>query len=84
MFFFLSPDIATLLIIMSSNSARYGIIASAPIFSIAPGMTSGPTDLFLPIIANRFLIKLILMVKVLSECVEIISWMSRSQLKTEA
>ena len=59
-------------------------MVSAPIFSMAPGMPSGPTDFFLPIIANRFLIMLILMLKGLSECVEFMSGMSRSQLKTEA
>jgi len=47
-------------------------------------MPSGPTDLFLPIIANRFLIMLILMLKGLSEWVLFISGMFRSQLKTEA
>jgi len=46
-------------------------MASPPIFSMALEMPSGPTDLFLPIIANRFLIMPILMVKVLSEWVEI-------------
>jgi hypothetical protein len=34
-------------------------MASPAIFSMAPGMPSGRTDLFLPIIANRFLIMLI-------------------------
>jgi hypothetical protein len=46
---------------------------------MAPGMPSGPTDLFLPIIANRFLIMPILMLKGLSEWVEFITGMSRSQ-----
>jgi hypothetical protein len=48
---------------------------------MAPGMASGPPDLFLLIVANRFLI--ILMAKVLSELVEIIPGMFRLQLKTE-
>ena len=52
---------------MSSNHTRYGIMASLPIFIMAPGMPSGPTDLFLSIIANHFLIMLILKVKVVSE-----------------
>jgi hypothetical protein len=47
---------------MSINRARYGNMASPPIFNMSPGMSSGPTYLFLPIIANRFLIVLILMV----------------------
>jgi hypothetical protein len=51
---------------------------------MAPGIPSGPTDLFLLIIANHFLIMLILMVKGLSEWFEFISGMSFSQLKTEA
>jgi len=76
--FFQSLGIVPLLIVMSSNHARYGIMASPPIFSMVPGIPSGPTDLFLPIIANRFLIMLILMVKGLSEWVEFISGMSRS------
>jgi len=53
-------------IVMSSNRVRYGIMASPPNFSMAPGMPSGPTDLFLPNIASRLLLILILMVKVLS------------------
>ena len=56
MTFFQSLGIVPLLNIMSSNHARYGIMVSPPILSMAPGMPSGPTDLFLPIIANRFLI----------------------------
>ena len=59
-------------------------MAAPPIFSMAPGMPSGPTDLLLPIIANRFLMLLILIVKGLFEWVEFISGMFRSQLKTEA
>ena len=64
---FQSLGIVPLLIVKSSNRASYGIMASPPIFSMAPGMPSGPTDFFLPIIANRFLIMLILLVKCLSE-----------------
>ena len=66
MAFFQSLGIVPLLIVMSNNRARYGIMASPPILSMAPGMPSGPTDLFLPIKANRFLIMLILMLKGLS------------------
>ena len=44
---FSSPlGIVPLLIVMSSNRARYGIMYSPPILSMAPGMPSGPTDLF--------------------------------------
>ena len=63
MFFFQSLEIALLFIVISSNLARYGIMASPPKFNISPRMPSGPTDFFLPIADNRFLIKLILMVK---------------------
>ena len=73
MAFFQSLGIVSLLIIMSSNHTRYGIMASLPIFSMAPEMPSGPTDLFLPVIANHFLIMLILMVKGSSKWVESIS-----------
>jgi len=66
MAFFQSLRIVPLLIVMSNNCARYGIMAFPPIFSMAPGMPSGPTDLFLLIVANRFLIMLILIVKDLS------------------
>ena len=69
---------------MSSNRARYGIMASRPNFSMALGMPSGPTDLLLPLVFNRFLITLILVVNVSSELVGFIFGMSRSQLKTEA
>jgi hypothetical protein len=41
-------------------------MASPPIFSVLRGMRSGPTDFFLHIIANPYLIILILMVKGLS------------------
>ena len=39
-------------------------MASTPNFKISPGMLSGQTDIFLPIIDNRFLIMLMLTVKV--------------------
>jgi hypothetical protein len=61
--FFQSLGIEALFIVISSNRARYGIMASPPSFSISPGMPSGPIDLFLPIAANRFLIVLMLIVK---------------------
>jgi hypothetical protein len=58
-----SSGIALLFIIISSNLARYRIMASLPNFKIAPGMSSGPMDFFLPITDNCFLTMLILMVK---------------------
>ena len=67
--FFQSPGIALLFIVISSNLARYGIMASLPNFKISPGMPSGPTDFFPPIVDNRFLIMLILTVKGLPDCV---------------
>jgi hypothetical protein len=82
--FFQSHGIVPLLIVMSSNRVRYGIMASPPIFSLGPGTPSDLTDLFLQVIANRFLIMLILMVQCLSERVEFTSGISRSLLKTEA
>jgi hypothetical protein len=63
MAFFHSLGIVALLIVKSSNHARYRIMASPPSFRILPGTQSGPTDLFLPIAANLFLIMLMLMVK---------------------
>jgi hypothetical protein len=52
------------------SSDLYGIVASSPNFKISPGMPSVPTDFFLPIADNRFLIMLILMVKVLPDSVD--------------
>jgi hypothetical protein len=51
------------LLIMSNNRARYGIMAFPPSFKISPETLSGPTDLFLPIAANFFLMILVLIVK---------------------
>jgi len=45
-------------------------MASSPHFKISPGMPSGPTDFFLPIADNHFLIVLILMVKGLPDSVD--------------
>jgi hypothetical protein len=84
MAFFQSLGIVPLFIVMSSNRASYRIMASPPILSISPGMQSAPTNLLFPIIANRFLRILILMVKGLSVLVLLICGMSRSLLKTEA
>jgi len=43
---------------------------SPPNFKISPGMISDPTDFFLPIDDNRFLIMLILMLKGLSNFID--------------
>ena len=53
--FFQFLGIVPLLILMPTFRARYGIMASPPIFSIEPGMPSDRTDFLLQIIANRFL-----------------------------
>jgi hypothetical protein len=60
---FQSLRIVALLIVMSSNDARYEIMASPPSFRISLGTLSGPIDLFLPIAAVAFRILLMLMVK---------------------
>jgi hypothetical protein len=52
-----------LLIVRSSSRARYAIMASPTNFRISPGTSSSPIDLFLPIAATGFLIKLMLMAK---------------------
>ena len=52
---FQSLGIVALLIVMSSNRARYGIMASPPIIRILPGTPLGRIDFFLPIGAGRFL-----------------------------
>ena len=62
MAFFHSPGVEELLIVMSNNRARYGIIAFQPSFRISVGIPTGPVDLFLLIAANCFLIMLMLMV----------------------
>jgi hypothetical protein len=70
--FFQSLGVVPLFIVMFSNRARYGIMASPPILNISQGMQPGPTDLPFPIVANCFLIMLILMVKGLSVLVLLI------------
>jgi len=47
MAFYESPGTAALLIVMSNNCDKSGIIASLPSFSISPGILSGPLALFL-------------------------------------
>lgn len=53
-------------------------------FKISAGMPSGPTDFFLPIADNRFLMILILMVKGLPDSVDLICGLLRSQLNRGA
>ena len=59
-------------------------MASPPNFKIFPEIPSGPTDFFLPIADNRFLIMLILMVKGLPSYVDWICGLLRSQMNREA
>jgi len=65
--FFQSLGIVALFNDISSSLARKGVLASQPNFRISPGTPSGPTDLFLPIFANLFLIILVLIIKVSPE-----------------
>jgi hypothetical protein len=63
MAFFKSLGRAALLIVMSNNRARYGIVDCPHSFKILPETLPGPTVLFLPIAANFFLMILVLMMK---------------------
>ena len=80
---FQSLGIVALLIIMSNNRARYGIMASPPSFRISPETLSGRSDLFLPLAANLFLMILVLMEEGSPELVHFICRMLRSQLNTD-
>jgi len=60
--------------VMSSNRARYGIMASPPNFSISPEIPSGPIGVF-PNDANIFLTILVSMVKGTPELAHCICWM---------
>jgi hypothetical protein len=60
---FQSPGNVPLFIVISSSHARYGIVASPPIFNMSPGTRLGPTDLFFPIPLILLLIVLISIVK---------------------
>jgi hypothetical protein len=57
-------------------------MASTPSFSVSPEPLSGPIDLFLPIIANLFLVILVLMAKGSPELAHCICGMLGSQLNT--
>ena len=82
--FIQSPGVALLFIAISSNLARYGIMASPPNFKISPGIPSGPTDFFLPIADNSFLILLILMVNGLPDSSDGICGLLLSRLNRDA
>jgi hypothetical protein len=73
-----------LFIVITSNLTKYGIMALPPNFKIFSGMPSGPTDFFLPITDNLFLIMEIPMVKGLPDCVDLICRLFLSQLKRDA
>jgi hypothetical protein len=57
-------------------------MASPPSFKISPETLCGPTDLFLPIAANFFLMILVLMAKGSPELARCICGVLRSQLNT--
>jgi hypothetical protein len=83
MAFFQSLAIMALLIVMSSNRASYGIMASPPSFRISRETLSDPIDLFMAIAANLFLMILVLMAKGAPELVHCTCGMLRSQPNTE-
>ena len=60
---FQSAGRVSLFIVMSSNQARYGILACPPNFRISPEMPSDPIDLFFLIAATLFLMIFVSMVK---------------------
>jgi hypothetical protein len=63
MAFFQTLGIVALLIVMSDNRPRYEIMASPPTFKISPETLSDSTDLLLRIVANFFLMILVLIAK---------------------
>jgi hypothetical protein len=77
--FLQSLGIALLFFVISSNLARYGIMAPKLHFKISPVMPSGPTDFFFPIAYKRLLIMSILMVKGLPNSVDLICGLLHSQ-----
>jgi hypothetical protein len=80
MAFFQSLGIVALLIVMSNNRARYGIMASPPSCIISPETLSG---LFKRIADNLFLMILVLMAKDSPELARCICGMLCSQLNTK-
>jgi hypothetical protein len=82
--FLQSAGIALFFIVISSNLARYGIMATPPNFKISPGMPSGLTDPLLPVVYKRFLIMLILTMKGFPGCVGSNPGLLLSQLNIDA
>jgi hypothetical protein len=80
---FQSPGRVPLITVMSSNHARYGIMASPPSFRISPVILSGPTNLFFQNVATLYLINLISVVKGSPELRHCICAMLRLPLNTE-
>ena len=83
MAFFQSHGIVVLFNEISSSLARKGVMVSPPNFRISPETPSRPTDLFLLIFANPFLIILVLIIKVSLELANCIFGMLRSQQKMD-
>ena len=63
-----SPGVTLLIIVISSSFAKYGIIATPPIFFVSTVMKLGTTDFFFPVVGKLVLLVLLLMVKGLSDC----------------
>ena len=84
MAFFHSLGIDALFNYITSSLSMQGVMASPLNFRISPGTPSGPTDLFLPIFANLFLITLVLIIKFSPDLANFISGMLQSQQKMDA
>jgi hypothetical protein len=69
------PGLALLFILISSNLASSGIMASTPKFKISAEIPSGTMDFFIPIADIRFLVLLILMVNGLPDSFVGICWL---------
>jgi hypothetical protein len=79
-----SRGIALYFIVISNNLSENGVMVSTTNFKISPRMSSRPTDSFYPSVDNKFLIRLVLMVKCLPDSVDRICGLLRSQLKRDA
>ena len=80
---FQSAGRVPLFIVMSSNRARYGIMASPPSFSTSPEIPPGPVVLLFPIAPTLLLMILVWMVKSTPELAHCIYWVLPSLLNTE-
>jgi len=80
---FQSAGRVPLFIVMSSNHARYGIMASPPSFRISPEIPYGSIDLFFPIAATLFLMIFVSMLKGSPELAQCVCWMLPSLLNTD-